>query len=922
MAERWNVELTSAVVAALRALPREERIRVADRIDHLATNGFPPTLRGELDETGPVALPAGDQILLCVEDPAEHRVLVVLLRTEEAAMRPTLGRLIRHTLPRWLTEWRGGEGMGSMLQDLKFAARSLRRSPGFTSAAVLTLALGIGATTAIFSVANGVLFSPLPYTDSDRVVTIWSSWNNFPDKTWVSTQEYTYWYQQNRTLEDVALYQTSSVNFTSAENPERVGSATITWNTFSVLGVEPVVGRVHRPLAGQDSIPNVLIGHDLWQRRFGGDPEVVGRSVEMDGMMFPVIGVLPEGFVLPIDYGSASISEVFFPMYVDVETPLALQEGGSHGSYVVARLEEGQTVEAARADLVGLIDQLGAEGVFTVENNFQPRVYGVKQDIVGSAGNTILVLLGAVGFVLLIACGNVANLLLSRSEVRTREVAVRTALGAGRGRILRQLLTESAVLAATGGALGLVFAVVGVDALLAIDPDAVPRSDAVSLDATVVFFTIGVSALTALLFGAVPSVRVSHGAVGAALHEGGRGGRRGARSNRMQGLLVAAQMAMAVILLTGSGLMMKTFVSLLRVDPGFRAENVLTMRVSAPAGAYPDGPAVVAFYDDLLRRIREVPGVESAGAARILPLATTMGDAGFSPVGYTPRPNESTQADWQFATPGYLETMGIPLIEGRTLEMGDNSDGQAVVVINQTLANRYWPNASPLGAEVRAMGGDTAIVVGVVGDVAHNGITGEVNERFYRPQAQVAFVGTIRGMTLTIATRGKAKALIEPVRREIRSADPTLPVSSIQTFDEVLSSSVAQPRFAMMLLGVFGSLAVLLAIVGIYGVLAYSVSQRTQEIGVRMALGAETGQVIALVVRQGMVMALAGVTVGTGIAWFITDLMTGMLYGVAPQDLQTFISVPALFTVVALLACWIPAGRAARVRPSNALRYE
>ena len=922
MPERWNVELTSAVVVALRALPREERTRVAERIDHLAANGLPPALQGELDKTGAVALPAGDQILLCVEDPAERRILVVLLRTEQAAMRPTLARMMSHTIPRWLTEWTGGEGMISILQDLKFAARSLRRNPSFTLAAVLTLALGIGATAAIFSVANGVLFSPLPYADSDEVVTIWSSWNNFPEKTWVSTQEYTYWYQQNRTLEDVALYQRGSVNFTSADNPERVGSATVTWNTFSVLGVEPVTGRVHQPLAGQDSIPEVLIGYDLWQRRFGGDPSIVGRSIEMNAMMFPVIGVLPEGFVLPIDYGSASVSEVFFPLYVDVETPLALTESGNHGSFVVARLKEGQTVETARADLVGLIDQLRAEGIFTVEFNFQPRVFGVKEDIVGAAGNTILVLMGAVGFVLLIACGNVANLLLARSEVRTREVAVRTALGAGRARILRQLLTESAVLAAAGGTLGLVFAVVGVDALLAIDPEAVPRSDAVSLDATVVSFTIAVSAFTALLFGVVPAVRVSHGGVGAALHEGGRGGRRGAGANRLQGLLVGAQMAMAVILLTGSGLMMKTFVSLLSVDPGFRAENVLTLRVSAPAGAYPDGPAVVAFYDELLRQIRDVPGVVSAGAARILPLATTMGDGGFNPVGYVPQPNESTQADWQFATPGYLETMGIPLIEGRTLEIGDNSDSQAVVVINQTLANRYWPDGSALGAEVRAMGGDTAIVVGVVGDVAHNGITGDVNERFYRPQAQVSSVGTIRGMTLTIATRGDPKALIDPIRREIRSADPTLPVSSIQTFDEVLSSSVAQPRFAMMLLSVFGSLAIILAVVGIYGVLAYSVSQRTQEIGVRMALGARTGQVVGLVVRQGMIMALAGVAVGTGIAWFATDLMTGMLYGVEAQDPQTFIAVPALFAVVALLACWIPAGRAARVRPSDALRYE
>jgi len=319
MPDRWNVELTSAVVAGLRALPREQRRRVAERIDHLAANGLPPGLRDELDETGAVALPAGERILLCVEDPDEHRVLVVLLRTEQAAIRPTMARMMRHTLPRWLNEWTGGEGMISILQDLKFATRSLRRNPGFAAATVLTLALGIGATAAIFSVANGVLFSPLPYADSDEVVTIWSSWDNFPDKTWVSRQEYTYWYQQNRTLADVALYGRGSVNFTSADNPERVGYATVTWNTFAVLGVEPVLGRTHHAQAGQDSIPDILIGHDLWQRRFGGDPAIVGRRVEIDGDMFPVIGVLPEGFVLPVDYGSASVSEVFFPTYVDID---------------------------------------------------------------------------------------------------------------------------------------------------------------------------------------------------------------------------------------------------------------------------------------------------------------------------------------------------------------------------------------------------------------------------------------------------------------------------------------------------------------------------------------------------------------------------------------------------------------------------
>ena len=540
----------------------------------------------------------------------------------------------------------------------------------------------------------------------------------------------------------------------------------------------------------------------------------------------------------------------------------------------------------------------------------------------GTARGTILVLLGAVGFVLLIACGNVANLLLSRSEVRMKEVAVRAALGAGRGRILRQLFTESLVMASVAGVIGLGLSYVGVGTLLAIDPDAIPRSASVSLDWTVVLFTFAVSACTAAVFGAVPALRVTRGRVGATLHEGGRDGRSRRRSNRMQGVLVAAQMAMAVVLLTGSGLMIKSFVSLLSIDPGFGAENVLTLRVTASAGRYPDGDAVAGFYEELLRRVRALPGVRTAGAARLLPLAQ-MGDSGFRPVWYQPGANEFTQADWQYATPDYVETMGIPLVAGRTFDERDVRGGRPAVMINEHLARRYWGEESPLGSEVLASGGDTAVVVGVVGDVSHNGITQDVKDRYYRAHAQITRnVGTMRAMTLTIAAQGDANRLIEPVRREVRTLDPSMPISDIQTVDEVLAGSVAQPRFAMVLLGGFATLALTLSLVGIYGVLAYTVSQRVREIGIRLALGAEAGQVIGLVVRQGMLMAVAGVAVGTGAAWFMTDLMQGLLYGVTAQDAATFVSVPALFTAVALLACWLPAARAARVRPASALRYE
>lgn len=923
MPEHWRVELSRTAVTALRALPRAEQRRVARRIEELEQFGLPRMPGGDPGGSGAVAVPIGDHVLFCLER-ADGVIVIVTLGAELAAATPTVAGLVRYRLRRWMRKRLGGEGMESFRRDFRFAFRSLRRSPGFAVTAVLTLALGIGATAAIFSVADGVLLKPLPYGDADRVVTIWSSWSNFPDRTWVSESEFQNYYQQNRTLEDLGLYFTFNVNFTDPDNPERVGAAGTTSNIFSVLGVQPVMGRVYTDEEAETEQPVIMLGYDAWQRRFGGDPSVVGRDVEVNGTNQTVVGVLPQGFVLPVDYASPSVSEVFYPYYVDLGTPAQVPlGGGSHGSYLTGRMRPGETAATVLADLEGLVDRLAADGIYTPDFNFHARVYPVKADVVGTARGTILVLMGAVGFVLLIACGNVANLLLSRSEVRAREVAVRTALGAGRARILRQLLTESLVLAMMAGVLGLGFGALGVDALLQIDPDAVPRAASVSMNWTVALFTLAVSVLTAAVFGAVPALRTSAGSMAGSLRDGDRAGRGDSRSHRMQGLLVATQMAMAVILLTGSGLMIKTFVGLLRVDPGFHAEDVLTMRVTAPSGTYPEEADVRSFYEELLRRLRELPGVRRAGAARLLPLASQMGDAGFRPVWYQPGPNEFTQADWQWVTPDYVEVMGIPLLAGRTFDEGDGPDAQSVVMINESLARRYWGDESPLGSAMVGMGGDTAVVVGVLGDVAHNSITGQAKDRFYRAHAQIeGFVGTMRSMTLTIATDGDPHLLIEPVRREIRALNPSMPVSEIQTMDEVLSHAVAQPRFAMVLLAAFGALALTLSVVGIYGVLAYAVSRRTREIGVRMALGARATDVTRLVVRQGMAWALTGVTLGTLAAFLLSDLMSGLLYRVSPQDPLTFVAVPVAFAAVALLACWIPAARAARVRPAHALRWE
>jgi putative ABC transport system permease protein len=925
MDETWHVDVTEGAVDTLRCLSGTERALVVARIDRVVAEGLPVGVRGEIDGVQTVAVHVGGRVLFCVEDVENRRIVVVAIRELEELARPGIGTIAVRSVNRLRGRSRGGV-MSSLLQDLGFAVRSLRRSPGFAMAAVLTLALGIGATAAIFSVANGVLLRPLPWAEPGEVVTLWTSWDNFPDKTWVSIPEYQLFHQENRTLEDLALYGTTSTTFTSVDSPERVGAAFVTPNVFEVLGVSPVIGRVFTWEEAQQPDAGVLLSWEVWQRRHGGDRGITDRTVELNGSPVPVLGVLPEGFALPADYSAPSASAVFYPLYVDLESPAPdLGGGGSHGYYGVARMRDGVTLEDARADLDRVMAGVEPVGLYSAERRFAPRLFAAKADIVGSARATILILLGAVGFVLLIACGNVANLLLSRSEVRRGEVAVRTALGAGRARILRQLLTENLVLAGAAGVIGYGFAFAGVRLLLAIDPNAVPRAGSVSLDVPVILFTLAISLFTVLLFGAVPAFRTSRAGLSASLRQAGRAGRSATGSSRIQGLLVASQLAMAVILLTGSGLLIRTFVSLLQVDPGFQAGNALTLRITAPSGSYPDAASIDRFYSELLRRIREIPGVRTAGAVRLLPLASTMGDSFFRPVDYVPGPNESTQGDWQWATPGYLETMGIPVLEGRAFDERDARGNAAVVLINEVVARKYWGNESPLGHRVLAGGApDTAVVVGVVGNVAHDGITAASKTRYYVPHAQVNdnFAGSMRSMTLTVATEGPPRRYLDAIRGEIRTANPSVAISEVSTLEEVLSASVAQPRFAMVLLGVFAAVALALAIVGIYGVLAYGVSQRTREIGVRMALGARTGQVVGLVVRQGMLMAIAGVTTGVILALVLSSFLSGLLYGVSPQDPVTYLSVALAFSVVALVACWIPAARAARIRPANALRYE
>ncbi len=916
---RWRIELSPTAVAALRALPREEQRIVAARIGRLEEAGPPggePPGGPSPPEEHAFRVKAGDHVLDGLVDRRSQRIVVVTLRGAETTMPALLARGARRRARSW-TGGGGGGGMGTLIQDLRFALRSLRKSPAFAVVAVLTLGLGMGAATAIYSVADGVIFEPLPYGESDEVVTIWARWSDFPDRTWLSVPEFQLLHQESRAFEDMALYQLGSATFTTVESPERVGAATVTPNVFEVLGVEPAVGRAFTWDEARTQAPVALVAHETWQRRWNGDPTVVGRPVEIDGGSVTLIGVMPPGFILPADYGSSSVAEVFQPGYVDLEAAAPdLAGGGNHGSYGVGRLRDGRSVEDARADVARVFAQsVEHVGLYAPEEGFAFRVFGAKEDIVGSAQGTIWILLGAVLLVLLIACGNVANLLLSRAEARVREMSLRTALGAGRRRIFRQLLTESVVLALLGGGLGVAIAAVGVPTLLAIDPDAVPRASSVSMDPSALIFAMAASLLTAVLFGMMPALRVLRDGTSASLRESRSVG--GGASSRVQGLLVAGQMAMAVVLLTASVLMIRTFVGLLRVDPGFHAEDVLTFRATAPTGTYPENEDVVAFYREVERRIEELPGVVDAGAARLLPLGSTMGDAGVRVEGYQPAPNESNAAEWQFVTPGYLEVMGIPLLAGRTIEEGDVAGAQEVIVVSESLARHYWGERSPLGARVGVLGA-TTVVVGVVGDVAHNELTGTVREAFYRPHAQQ----TSRSMTFTVATRGDPYQVLGAVRAVVREVDPTMPIAEIRTMDEVMAGSRARHRFATVLLGAFASIALILAVVGTYGVVSYAVSRRRAEIGIRMALGAEARTVVGMVVRQGMVTVLAGVMAGAGAAWMLTRLLEGMLYGVEPQDPATLAGAPVLFALVAAAACWIPAARASLVDPSEALRHD
>jgi len=815
--------------------------------------------------------------------------------------------------------------METFFQDLRFGARTLARNPGFACVAVLTLALGVGANAAIFSVVNAVLLRPLPWGEPDRAVMIWSRWTAF-DKTWVSDGEVNGYRKESNTLADVAAWDDGQVNLTGDGEPERVAYAGVTANLFSVLGVSPIKGRVFTPAEDLRNGPRVVIlGYGLWQRRYGGDPNIVGRRIQIDAEAYEVVGVMPADFVLPTDFQNPAPSALWTPEGWDHTST----DHGSHGYYAAARLKPGVTAVQARDDLHALAQRWTQQGLYPAQMGFDTVVLSLRDEVVGTVRRAIWLVFGAVGFLLLIACANVANLLLARAEARQREIAVRSALGAGFARVMRQLMTESLVLAGVSAAVGLVLAALGIWALALWSPASVPRVGGVAVDWRVLAFTIVVALTTTIVFSLAPAVRLLRADVTDAMKEGGANATIGSGRRRFRDALVVAETALAVVLLIGAGLMLRTLWSLQHIDLGFTPSGVLTARIALPDATYRQTEQVVGFYSRLIDRLQATPGITAAGAARSLPLGSTIGDFGLQVDGYVPPPGTNAKGDWQIITYGYLETMGERVVRGRGIERTDTPDSQLIGLINEQMARRYWGGRDPIGGRFRIGMNPSrpwVTVVGIVKAVHHNGLTDVVKEKFYVPHTQWARslgnTNLVRGMTVVARTDGNPAALTAPIREAIRQLDPALPMADVRTMTDVVGAAMSTPRFTSVLLSIFALLALTLSAIGIYGVLSYVVSRRRREIGIRVAIGARRGQVIRMVLQSGLILALAGIGVGVVLALGVTRLLQGLLHGVAPADPATFAAVAVALGAVAILASAVPAWRASRVDPVVALKSE
>ena len=816
--------------------------------------------------------------------------------------------------------------MISLLQDVRYALRQLRRSPGFAAVAVLTLALGIGGNAAMFSVVNAVLLRPLPFHDPSRLVLVHEGIPTLGfSKIGFSAPDLMIYEQGQKSFEGMAPYQNKNFELSGIGEPERIIGARVSANLFSLLGIQPSLGRSFRFEEDRPGIAVVVLSYGLWQSKYGGSRDVIGRTVTLDRVPYTVIGVMPRDFHFPLP-GPASNNQP-----ADLWVPIAFTQselegwGNMFNSDVVARLKPGVTLAQARSEadaLAGRIFQAYPAELLKAFSNTTliiALVDPMQSEVSGAVRPLLLVLQGAVGLVLLIACTNVALLLLSRSSGRGREIAIRAAMGAARSRLVAQLLTESLILAGAGGVLGLGLAVWSKNLLLRAIPANIPLPQEIQLDAGVLVFTLFTTLLTAVLFGLAPALHVTRTRMWGGIQEGGRGTGSRAR-HRVQGTFVIVEFGLALILLVGAGLLLRSFARLLAADPGFQPEKVLAMSVSLPTQAYPHAKEVRNYFQGAILRISQVPGVISAAAANDLPFngnETYAIEVEGQGISTTPAVRQT------FALGAYLQTMKIPLLRGRLFTAEDRQGTQPVVIISQSTARTLWPNQDAIGKRIYRSGG-WRTVVGIVGDVPDGALSAVPLPHCYSPYLQEAdaFLDHLRTLNLAVRTRGDPVALTTSVVERLHQLDPALAISDVRTMQEEVSDIVAPQRFDAILVGIYAGLALVLALVGIYGVLAYMVMQQSHEIGIRMALGAQKRDILGRVVGHGMRLVAAGAAVGLLAAWAVTRLMESLLYGVAPRDPLTFFGVTGVLVAAALAACYIPARRAAKVDPMVALRYE
>jgi putative ABC transport system permease protein len=795
-----------------------------------------------------------------------------------------------------------------MLQDIRLGLRMLARNPGVTALATIALALGIGGNTAVFSVVNAVLLKPLPVANPDRLVWIWA---NSPSRNlnfaFAAYSTYDAWKSGSQGFESMSAYSPGSATLLIGHDPERVDILRVNASFFPMLGVSPVVGRNFLPAEDQAGAPKVaILEYGLWERRLGSDRNIIGRAINLDGESVTVSGVLPRGFAFP-----ARPADI----YVPIARSTARGAGGKLSVGTYARLKPGVPIDRAQAEIDAVSRRL--EAAYPDMKGRGARVWRVRDFIVRDVRLSLLVLLGAVGLVLLIACANVANLLLVRASVRQREIALRTALGAGRWRILRQLLTESVILGILGGAAGLALGYAGITILPRYAPDPMPFLKQASLDGPVLAFAIAMAVLTGILFGLAPAIAAFRTRVYETLKQGSLAAGESRARNRFRGALVVVEVALALLLSIGATLMMRTLLRIQATRLGFDAEGVLTASISLPGPKYPKPAQRIEFYQRVLERLGAMPGAQAASMVSLIPLAGSNTGMNLQIEGQpAPRP-EDTPIFWQrIIDPGYFRVMRIPLLRGREFTEQD-AGAPLVAIINETMARHYWPNADPLG---KRFGGGQRwyTIVGIVGDVKFTSLTKEADPEFYEPYRQTPQAQ----MVLTVRTAYDPERLVPALRQAVLQTDPTQPVSKVTTMARNVSNATGTPRLAAGLFAVFGTVALLLAAVGIYGVISFSVSRRTREIGVRIALGAGSHDVLRMVVGQAATLAVIGVAAGIGAALALTRLIQGMLFGVSAMDPVAYLAVSALLIAVAALAAYVPARRAARVSPSVALRYE